>query len=423
MCYFSEILGKPVEDALGSPIGRLSDLVVRAPGDKQNPIILAMLIEGQNQTSLIPYVKGTLSSSPIIPLRLPNDVQETFVLEPADFFLARDVLDKPLVNSQGRRKALVSDLKFENKEGWQGIKAIDVGNLGILRRCNLVKTAQSIASHQRFELIEHLIPWETVQFDLEGRSLRLTSDLDAVSEQYNTALARVLPGLNRYQRKQFIENLDDTRLTEIFLQIEPEVQSSAALNLTDDRLARVILEMAPDDAVSLLSRLSKSSQNSVLAKINPEAARLLQKLLYYPYNTVGRLMTTSYRTARPEQTAEEAINMLRQSKDGAGAGDAVYITDANNHLAGITNLTDLAMAGSQTRVASLMSNKVISVWLMERVEDLAPMILRYNLQAVPVVDENNVLRGVVLAKDALDKRVPPTWKKRQAKIHVHPVTA
>ncbi len=69
----------------------------------------------------------------------------------------------------------------------------------------------------------------------------------------------------------------------------------------------------------------------------------------------------------------------------------------------------------------MMSKKVISVRLLERVEDVAPLIFKYNLQAVPVVDENNILRGVVLAKDALEKQVPATWKKRQPKQHVHPV--
>jgi Mg/Co/Ni transporter MgtE len=74
-------------------------------------------------------------------------------------------------------------------------------------------------------------------------------------------------------------------------------------------------------------------------------------------------------------------------------------------------------------LTGLMSKKVVSIRLLERVEDVAPLIFKYNLQAVPVVDENNILRGVVLAKDALDKNVPATWKKRQPKKHVHSVLA
>jgi Mg/Co/Ni transporter MgtE len=315
----------------------------------------------------------------------------------------------------------VSDLKFENLDGGQAVKAIDVGNLGILRRCNLVKTAQSIASHLGFSITEHLIPWEAVQFDLKSRALRLNTPMEQVSDHYNTKLAKILPSLNRYQRKQFIENLDDNRLAEIFLQIKPDVQSSAALNLTDERLAKVIMEMEPDEAVNLLARLSRNCQDSVLGKVDPEIARVLQKLLYYPHNTAGRIMTTAYLSARPDQTAVQALTMLRLAKNGAEAGDSVYITDANNHLTGITTMTDLGMANSITPVASLMSKKVISVRLLERVEDVAPLIFKYNLQTLPVVDENNILCGVVLAKDALDKHVPATWKKRQPKKHVHPV--
>ncbi len=217
----------------------------------------------------MPYLKGTLTSSPTIPVKLPNETQESYIQEPSDIFLARDVLDKIVTDSDNTRKAQVSDLKFENLDGQQAVKAIDVGNLGVLRRCGLVKTAQSIASHQGFSITEHLIPWEAVQFDLDSRSLKLTGPMELVSDHYNTKLAKILPSLNRYQRKQFIENLDDNRLAEIFLQSEPDVQSSAALNLSDERLARVIMEMGPDEAVSLLARLSRNCQESVLGQGGP----------------------------------------------------------------------------------------------------------------------------------------------------------
>ncbi len=421
MCYFSEILGKPLEDARSNHVGILADLVATAQGGNRYPILTAILIQQQDKIILIPYVKGTLTSSPTIPVRLPNLTLEEYVPGPADIFLARDVLDKPLIGNDNTRLAQVSDLKFENLDGNQAVKAIDAGNLGVLRRCGLVKTAQSIASHQGFSISEHLIPWESIQLDSGAQILRLTAPMEAVAAKYNAGLARLLPSLNRYQRKQFIENLDDNRLAEIFLQIEPEVQNSAALNLTDERLSKVIMELGPDEAVNLLARLPRTRQDSVLARVDVEIARVLHKLLYYPHNTAGRIMTTAYRSIRADQTAAQALATLSQSKDGVEAGDSVYVTDPNNQLIGITNLTDLALANPVTPVASLMDKKVISIRLLERVEDVAPLIFKYNLVAVPVVDENTILRGVVLAKDALDKNVPATWKKRQPKKHVHPV--
>jgi CBS domain-containing protein len=420
MCYFSEILGKPVEDALGNPIGLLADLVATRRGETPYPILSAIVVEQQGKTIQIPYVNGTLKSSPTIPVRIPNTIAGDYLPEGADIFLARDVLDRPVIGSDNARRAQVSDLKFVTLDGRQVVKAIDVGNLGVLRRCGLVKTAQSIAGHHGFSFTEHLIPWEAIQFEPDNRALRLVAPIDPVSSQYNVGLAKILPSLNRYQRKQFIENLDDSRLTEIFLQVEPEVRASAALNLTEERLARLIMEMDPEEAVNLLARLSRNCQENVLGKVDPEIARVLQKLLYYPYNTVGRIMKTATHTVRIEQTAEQALETLRQSKDGADAGDTVYITDANNRLVGCTTISDLSLARAFTPLTSFMSKKVISVRLLERVEDVAPLIFKYNLQAVPVVDEDQVLRGIVLAKDALDKKVPSTWKKRQPKKFVQP---
>jgi magnesium transporter len=421
MCYFSEILGKPLEDAHGNHIGTLSDMVAKTRGENQTPILTAIVVEQQQKTVLIPYIQGTLTSSPTIPVKLPNEVKDHYTQVAEDIFLARDVLDKAITDGDNTCRAQVSDLKFESLEGQQSIKAIDVGNLGILRRCGLVRTSQSIASHLGLSISEHLIPWESVQFDLNSRSLRLSEPMEQVSRRYNSVLAQILPNLNRYQRKQFIETLDDNRLVEIFLQVEPDIQNGVALNLTDERLARIIMEMGPDEAVNLLTRLSHNCQESVLGKLDPEIARMLQKLLYYPHNTVGRLMKTTYLSAQPDQTAAQVLATLLQAKDGWETDDSVYITDENHRLVGITNMTDLAMASPITPIASLMSNNVISAQSLDRVEDLVTIILKYNLQTVPVVDENKILRGIVLAKDALDKHVPATWKKRQPKKQVHPI--
>ncbi len=421
MCYFSEILGKPLEDARGIHVGVLVDLVATVNGINGRLTLTAIVVNVQEKTILIPYIKGTINSSPTIPIKLPNLTLDEYRQTPADIFLARDLLDKDLVSEDDTRLAQVSDLKFENLNGNQVVKAVDVSSLGFLRRCGLVKTAQSIASHKRFSLIEHLIPWTAIQIEPGASTLKMTVPMEPVAAKVNAALAKILPGLNRYQRKQFIENLDDNRLKDIFLQVEIEVQTSAALNLTDERLAKVIMEMGADEAVNLLARLSRPRQDSLLGLVDAEIARVLHRLLHYPHNTAGRIMTTGYHSIRLNQTAEQALSVLRQSPNGFEAGDSIYVTDANNRLTGTLCLTDLELASPAEPVTGLMSKHVVSVRLLERVEDVAPLIFKYALQAVPVVDENNVLRGVVLAKDALDQRAPATWKKRQPKKNVHPI--
>jgi CBS domain-containing protein/sporulation protein YlmC with PRC-barrel domain len=421
MCYFSEILGKPVEDAHGNHIGLLADLVVMVRRETPYPILRAIILEQQDKTILVPYINGTLTNSPTIPVKLSNTNQDQYIRGDNDLDLAQDLLDKILIDSAGVCTAQVSDLKLENLDGNQVVKNIDVGNLGILRRCGLVKTAQSIANHLGFTIKEHLIPWEAVQLEPDRRALRLMAPMDPVFAKYNARLAKILPGLNRYQRKQFLEHLDDTRLAEIFIQVEPDVQTSTALNLTDERLSKVIMEMGPDEAVSLLARIPRNRQENVLGKVDAEIARVLHKLLNYPHNSAGRIMSTTFRSVQANLTAAQAMSCLRMVNDGVDAGEPVYITDMNNRLTGITTVSDLAMANSLMPVESLMSKKVTSVHALDRVEDITPLFFRYNLRAVPVVDEDHTLRGIVLAKDVLNKNTPATWKKRQPKKYVHPI--
>jgi magnesium transporter len=181
------------------------------------------------------------------------------------------------------------------------------------------------------------------------------------------------------------------------------------------------MEMGPDEAVSLLARIPRNRQENVLGKVDAEIARVLHKLLNYPHNSAGRIMSTTFRSVQANLTAAQAMSCLRMVNDGVDAGEPVYITDMNNRLTGITTVSDLAMANSLMPVESLMSKKVTSVHALDRVEDITPLFFRYNLWAVPVVDEDHTLRGIVLAKDVLNKNTPATWKKRQPKKYVHPI--
>ncbi len=123
-------------------------------------------------------------------------------------------------------------------------------------------------------------------------------------------------------------------------------------------------------------------------------------------------MTTEYVTVRPDMTAAEAIEHLRKVGEEAELIYYVFVTDEQNHLMGVFSLSDLIIAQPETPIATFMHKRVVSVELDAKQDDIAQTVSKYNLIAVPVVDAENRLHGIVTADDALDKIIPTAWKKR-----------
>jgi Mg/Co/Ni transporter MgtE len=123
-------------------------------------------------------------------------------------------------------------------------------------------------------------------------------------------------------------------------------------------------------------------------------------------------MTTEYAAVFPHLTAEETIQYLREHEEDAETIFYIYVTDENEHLLGVFSLKGLIFARPETKVADFMKTNVISASLLDHQDDVARLISKYDLLALPVVNEDNVLCGIVTADDALDKMIPTAWKKR-----------
>jgi magnesium transporter len=128
-------------------------------------------------------------------------------------------------------------------------------------------------------------------------------------------------------------------------------------------------------------------------------------------------MTTEYVAVPPDLTATQAIAVLRETAHEAETIYYVYVTDADDRLVGVFSLSDLILARPETSVAEFMHHRVVTVHPLDRQSDLAQLVAKYNLMALPVVDDDGRLHGIVTADDALDKIIPTAWKKRLPRLY------
>lgn len=214
-------------------------------------------------------------------------------------------------------------------------------------------------------------------------------------------LVDLVDGLNDGQKKEFFSLISNEEAALIIQEMEEFDQASLLRLLTKHRASAILKEMAIDDATDLLGELHPDEAKELLALIEEEAEEL-RDLLKYPEDTAGGIMTTDFIALPETLAAEDAVTRLRELAPEAEIIYYVYVVDAQTKLSGVISLRDLIAAGDGTLLHEIMFRNVISVPADMDQEEVARVVARYDLLAVPVVDEDQRLLGIITVDDILD---------------------
>lgn len=417
MPFLSELTGRPVADVNGEKIGRLDDLIACATGSIAHPQIVALAVKLSKRTLLIPYADVAVLIAPAIPLkRATKDIKP---YQPGDnsLFLVRDVLDKQLIDTDGIRVVRVNDLELARVNGHFYVANVDIGSLGLMRRLGLARPTEKVVRRFGRTLLPGVIPWDAVEFIPGNRPMRLKVPSSRLADLHPADLADLLTDMTKNESSRFLESLDLETMADTLEEVEPDFQASLVSAMPDERVADVLEEMAPDEAADLLAELPEARSQDILNLMEQDEAADVRKLLTYPVDSAGGIMTTEFVAVRPDLTAEAAIAHLRHSAHEAETIFYIYVTDPDAHLLGVFSLQDLVLAKPQTPVTQFMHQRLVTLSPLDSQEDAAQAIAKYNLLAVPVVDDAQRLQGIVTADDALDKIIPTAWKKRLPRMY------
>ncbi len=418
MPYVSDLVGKPVADVDGQRIGRLQDIVASAQSDFAHPRVVALVIKRTGGSMIVPYTDVVVLVAPAIPLN--RKLAEVVPYQPSqnDVFLVRDVLDKQIIDTDGVRVVRVNDVELSRVNGCFYVANVDIGTLGLLRRLGLARVTQSIAGRLgRPQVPPGVISWDDVELLPGDQAMRLRVPGNKVSELHPADLAEIISDLSRSEGSRLLESLDLEQLADTLEEVEPDFQASLVQAMPDERVADVLEEMAPDEAADLLAELPEDRSESLLKLMEREEAEDVRRLLTYQEDTAGGIMTTEFLAVESHLTAEQVMNVLRENADEAETIFYVYVWDAGEHLMGVFSLRELILTRPDSLVVDFMETRLVTVGLQDSQNDVAQVIAKYNLLAVPVVDDDNRLQGIVTADDALDKIIPTSWKKRLPKLY------
>ncbi len=412
--YLSELLGKPVWDSRGERIGRCVDVLV-AEVDTGFPKFRALATDTAEGRLLV----GAEHVAWLKPSIILNTAHPKLYHERGDeLWLARDVLDRQIVDTEGRRLVRANDLQMApscpDANGGYCLAGVDVGTRGLLRRMGIEAPAAAILKALKRDLPAGIIPWSDVAPLQADEPIRLRISHDRIGELPPADIADIVVELDRPMGQALLETLDDETLADTIEEVDPDLQAALLGSLSPERAADVLEEMDPDEAADILADLKPAERAELLELMEDDDASDVEKLLGYPEESAGGIMTTEYTTMPLGLTVRQALAHLRSSEESRDDERMymLYVIDAEGRLKGMISLRDLVLAPAQDRVDDLMDTDLITVGLLTPQKEVAQVVSRYNLLAVPVVDDEGLMHGIVTVDDALDAVLPTAWKRR-----------
>jgi CBS domain-containing protein len=422
MLYLSQAIGRPVRDQHGEPIGTVADLIV-AIGDRYPPVTgIVVKTNGREIFLHWPSVTSldasgaTLGTSAI-------DITK-FQQRPNEIRLKLDLMDRQIVDIDGRKVVRVNDLRLDEVEGALHLVAVDVGPTGLLRRLGIEGPWRTVARGLHRDVPERYIDWEDVDpVERTIASVKLRVPHKGLAELHPADLATIIDQLSRSDRVGVIAALDDEAAADAIGEMEPETQVDILEDLEPERAADILEEMDPDEAADLVADLSEDSREEILGLMEKDEAEEVQELMTYAEDTAGGIMTTEFVAVPASLTAAQTIDRLRELEPTAETIYYVYVTDPDGRLVGVLSLRDLIVAKPNTVISTFMFDEPVAVGTDASQEEVTEVVARYNLLAVPVVDVEGRLEGIVTVDDAIDTLLPQPSKRRIPRLFSRSGTA
>ena len=407
MLYLSEVLDLPIIDSQNRALGRVADLAAR-PGATYPYIALIKVRTGRGSHRYVSWEDvRAFEATQII---LSKRAAELFSarLQDLDVLLAKNVLDKQIVDLEDRKLVRVQDVQLARVGRDLQVLGVDISASALIRRLGFKRLAETIA--RRFP--PPAVEWRDVDLtDWRDPNLRLRLRKESLNRLHPADLAEIAASLSTEERRAMLEALPDEVAADTVEEMSPELQVSVLNSLNDHKASELVEDMDPDDAADLLADLPQERVQEILSLLPRSEAGELQALLSRPEESAGGLMTPEYLSVRPDVTAQEVIEKLRTSPPDEEHSFYIYVVDEGSYLRGVFSLRDLILAEPEVPVRDFMTRDLVSVSPEVQQEEVVRKIMKYNLKAIPVVDDQNRIEGIVSVDDAIDLVGPEDWRR------------
>lgn len=409
--FVSEILGEPVLDPRGEELGRLKDLIIVKA--EPLPKVSAIVIERKKRPYIIEWAFLELFNKRIITARVQSSELVPYDMTSPDLLAVRDLLDKQIVDVNGVKVVRVNDIKLEGYESEALLIAVDVGIRGLLRRLGFEKRGEDVLSLFKVKIPQNLISWNYIQpLQPKLTALTLTVPRQMLSELHPADIAELIRQVPHQEGVAFLKNLDVDVAADTISELNPETQVEIIKDMDTEKASDIIEMMSPDVAADVLSELPADKAREILEKIEKEDAEDIQELLGHEEDTAGGLMTNEFIVYPPDMTVQEVLNRFKEDASEIETVYYIYVTDSSERLLGVLSLRELLIAPPEARLSDIMVTKLKTVTPDVDEKVVAEVFTKYNLVALPVVDTEGALLGIVTVDDVMERIFPVPSKRK-----------
>lgn len=398
--FFSRIMGNKVLSPGGGTLGRLRDLVAD-PAFKR-PKIVAAVVSTAGGLETVDFSKFNITKVNG-QYRLECEEMKPLPLEGFDaVYLARHVQDRQIVDMNGRKLVRVNDIKIAMLATGAYLVAADVGIEGLLRRLGVAKPLQRFLRLFGASVSSHMILWddvETISFGHAG--IRLSKETSNLDRLHPSDLADIIEDMDHNTQVEVFSALNMERAADVLEELESDTRESLLESLPLDKAADMLEIMPADEVADILDEIDEDKAEELLKEMESVASGEVRDLMEYEDNEVGSLMTTDFICFRDRDTVGATLEALRYEKPESDMIYYLYIVSDKGELEATVSLRDIVVSALETKLGDIMNEDVVFVQDTDRIESLNEIIAKYNLLAVPVVDENKILLGMVIINDVM----------------------
>jgi magnesium transporter len=432
--YLSKLLHRSVEDSWRERVGKLVDVIAPSaqvaalaqargsavrPAPAPAPRIVALVVEtpdGERLRALPEQVARVEEEA--LALKAPRAELLPDVPHPQEVCLYDAVLDGEVVDLTRKRVVRVNDVQFD--DDWR-LVGLDCTHLGLLRQLVPDGIYQALARKSS----PALLPWNQVALLPEaGTPAALPSGAQQLAELHPADIADIVHHLSPEEGSRVLAALDDEKAAATLAEIETAYQLRLLERMDRVRAAALLEKMPPDEAADLLAKLPEARTQEFLGLMEQEESQEVQELLAYPEDSAGGMMTTDYLLIGQERTVAEALERLRSAAiEHEGRSAYLYCVADDTKAAeeqpllGVVSLWGLLAAGAEQPLRELMETRLISVLPDADPLTVAELMAKYDLLALPVLNETGYLQGIVTVDDALDVLLPPSRRRRKQRMY------
>ena len=411
MLYLSQVLGRPIRDMEGERVATIKDVIVRL-GEGEHPPVTGLVARYRRRDFFLSRWRikefneqGARLNSDILDLR-------PFLRRESEVLLARDVLDKQLIDVDGKRVVRVNDVQLIEAAGEWRVTGADVSLQGLWRR---LLPQGFTGSRRPVEVLD----WADVGYlATDASTVQLKSSSDKLARLHPVEIARLAESLSYHQGAEIIEGLDDETAAETLEEMPAEHQARIIGDMDEERAADILEWMSPDEAADVLGDLPEEKAEDLLNRMEGEEQADVAELLPYEDDTAGGLMTTEFVTLPRSITVGEALARLREMAETPNMIYYLYVVEREGSwkLAGVIALRSLILADQNVPLEDVMRYDFQKAHPDDSAREIAQKIAEYNLLALPVVDDEEDILGIITVDDAMEILLPKGWRQRLPRL-------